>query len=172
MGLAVPYYVSIDNIEQLNEYKDQFKRKITAIEADSGLVNTTMKAINVYGLDYEIEAQDNQIMLEKLRKAIDNKEWIVVTSWNPNWELTELNLKYLYDSKYIYGSIENIHAITRKNFSKEYKEVAEFIYKLEISKDKMNELLMAYNDNSNINCDSIREFVERNSTMIDEWLSN
>jgi glycine betaine/proline transport system substrate-binding protein len=51
-GLVVPAYVTINSIEELNANKDKFKGEIIGI-GGAGIHANTVKAIDLYGLDYE-----------------------------------------------------------------------------------------------------------------------
>jgi glycine betaine/proline transport system substrate-binding protein len=52
-GLVVPAYVTINSIEELNANKDKFKGEIIGIGGGAGIHANTVKAIDLYGLDYE-----------------------------------------------------------------------------------------------------------------------
>jgi glycine betaine/proline transport system substrate-binding protein len=51
-GLVVPTYVTINSIEELNANKDKFKVKLL-VGGGAGLHRNTIKAIDVYDLDYD-----------------------------------------------------------------------------------------------------------------------
>jgi glycine betaine/proline transport system substrate-binding protein len=51
-GLVVPAYVTINSIEELNA-NDKFKGEIIGIGGGAGIHANTVKAIDLYGLDYE-----------------------------------------------------------------------------------------------------------------------
>jgi glycine betaine/proline transport system substrate-binding protein len=51
-GLVVPAYVTINSIEELNANKDKFKGEIIG-GGGAGIHANTVKAIDLYGLDYE-----------------------------------------------------------------------------------------------------------------------
>ena len=42
-------------------------------------------------------------MTALLKKAIDKKEWIVVTGWTPHWMFDRFRLRVLEDSRNVYG---------------------------------------------------------------------
>ena len=49
-GLVVPEYVTIDSIEEMNDYKDEFGGKIVGIDAGAGIMAATNQVIEEYGL--------------------------------------------------------------------------------------------------------------------------
>ena len=53
-SIAVPSYVTINSIEELNPNADKFGGKIVGIEPGSGLMRDTETAVDEYGLDLEL----------------------------------------------------------------------------------------------------------------------
>lgn len=123
IGLVVPQYVSINSIEELNGVKDKFKSTITGIEPGAGIMKATEKAIQDYGLDFNLESSSSAGMAAALKKAEANQEWIVVTGWTPHWKFAKWDLKYLEDPKEIYGGEEHIATIVHKGLKEEKPEV-------------------------------------------------
>jgi glycine betaine/proline transport system substrate-binding protein len=101
-GLVVPAYVTINSIEELNANKDKFKGEIIGIGGGAGIHANTVKAIDLYGLDYEQITSSGPAMVASLDKAIRDKEWIVVTGWKPHFKWSQNDLKYLKDPKGVY----------------------------------------------------------------------
>ena len=66
-------------------------------------------------------------MTASLKKAIDKKDWIVVTGWTPHWMFDRFKLKVLQDPKLIYGNTESIHTIAWKGFSEKDPFAAELL---------------------------------------------
>lgn len=75
IGLVVPEYVTIQSIEELNGYKDKFSGKIIGIDAGAGIMKTTEKVLDGYGLDYKLMTASAPAMTTSLEKAIQKKEW-------------------------------------------------------------------------------------------------
>lgn len=73
--------------------------KIVGIEPGAGIMSATEKAVEEYGLDYQLQDSSSAAMAASLQKAINNKEWIVVTGWTPHWKFAKWDLKYLDDPK-------------------------------------------------------------------------
>src|SRR5699024_4645464 len=103
LGLVVPSYVPIDSIPQLKAYRQKFNGRIVGIERGSGIAAATDKAIKAYNLDYTHLTSSTVAMVSELKKAIGEHRWIVVTGWQPHWIFDRFDLKFLKDSKNIYG---------------------------------------------------------------------
>lgn len=172
-GLVVPSYVSVDSIAQLNENKSKFNSTIVGIEPDAGIIRSTQKAITEYNLDFELATSSSSEMVKKLKNAIDNQEWIVVTGWSPHWKFAKWDLKILDDPCFIYGAEENLHTITRKGFSNDYPSIADFLYNFTLDKQQLGELLLLDNNNlAESGEESFAKWIKENRELVDEWLLN
>ncbi|TIM80149.1 MAG: glycine/betaine ABC transporter, partial [Mesorhizobium sp.] len=84
-AIAVPNYVTIDSTEQLNDNADKFGGKIVGIEPGSGLMRDAANAVKEYGLKLQLVEGSTAAMTAALKSAVDRKEWIAVTIWEPSW---------------------------------------------------------------------------------------
>jgi glycine betaine/proline transport system substrate-binding protein len=101
-GIAVPKYVPIDSIDQLNDNADKFGGKIIGIEPGSGLMRDTGNAVKDYGLKLQLVEGSTAAMTAALKSAIDRKEWIAVTIWEPSWMMQKYDVKFLKDPKGVF----------------------------------------------------------------------
>src|SRR6516164_3595687 len=101
-ALAVPKYVTIDSMDQLNESADKFGGKIVGIEPGSGLMRDTANAVKAYGLKYQLLEGSTAAMTAALKSAIDRKEWILTTLWEPSWMMQKYDVKFLKDPKGVF----------------------------------------------------------------------
>lgn len=168
-GLAVPGYVSINSIEELNSQKDKFNAQIIGIDIGAGIMKSTEKAISGYKLEFELKNSSATKMTNQLRKAIADEKWIVVTGWTPNPMFSNFDLKFLDDPKNIYGDTEAIHPITRKGFSEEYPFVAELLSNMSFSTEQMASLMDAM-DGGELEFEAAEEWVKRNRELVDSWI--
>lgn len=172
-GLVVPSYVTINSISQLNEHKNKFGATIVGIEADAGIIKSTQKAMREYNLDFDLATSSSSEMIEKLESALQNQDWIVVTGWSPHWKITKWDLKFLDDPAFIYGASENLHTVTRKDFSKDYPEIASVLSNFKLNQKQLEELLLINYCSSTGNCeDSVTEWILKNKPQFDAWLNN
>ena len=101
-GFAVPTYVTIDSIEQLNEAADKFDNKIIGIEPGAGLMRDTANAVSEYGLNLQLVEGSTAGMTAALKSAYDRQDWIAVTLWEPSWMVQKFDVKYLQDPKGVF----------------------------------------------------------------------
>ncbi|MFW6207327.1 MAG: glycine betaine ABC transporter substrate-binding protein [Spirochaetota bacterium] len=105
-GLVVPEYVEIDSISELNANKEKFDGDIVGNDTGAGIMKTTNKAIEEYGLDFDLKASSGPVMTATLKSAIDENEWVLVTGWKPHWKFARWDLQFLEDPKKPYGEVE------------------------------------------------------------------
>ncbi|MCJ7934987.1 MAG: glycine betaine ABC transporter substrate-binding protein [Chryseobacterium sp.] len=169
IGLVVPEYVPVNSIEELNQHKDQFNQRIIGIEKGAGLTYETDQAIIDYKLDYKQINSSTIAMITELQNAIQRKQWIVVTGWQPHWMFSKMKLKFLNDPKKIFGEAEQIKTYARKSFGKDHPELAKFFSKLHFDDENMADLLMKMEQSKNKEA-TAKEWVEEHSELIQLWL--
>lgn len=170
MGLAVPSYVDISNVNQLNQSVEEFHGKIFGIEPSSGIMIATNEAINQYELNYTLIEGTEASMLSELENAINNKEWVVITGWAPHWMFNEFDLKFIVDSKNIFGGVETINTITSKEFAEEHAEVHTFLSKFSLNSQQLNELILLMEDSSDKD-EAAQKWIEGNKDLVNTWLN-
>jgi len=124
-AIAVPKYVDIDSIEQLNDNAEKFGNKIIGIEPGSGLMNDASKAVKDYGIKLQLLEGSTAAMTAALKSAVDRKEWVAVTVWEPSWMAQKFDLKFLKDPKGVFPPPQGYYWIGHKEFSKEYPRARE-----------------------------------------------
>ena len=171
IGLVVPSYVDIDSITEMNSVKDKFDSEIVGIDSGAGIMAATEKAIDVYGLDFDLRESSGPVMTATLADAIDNNEWVVVTGWAPHWKFARYDLKFLEDPEGVYGAIENIHSIARRNFIIDMPEVAQFFTHFFMTGPQLAELMGVIAD-SNDPEEAARQWKEENMDIVEKWIPN
>lgn len=170
MGLAVPSYVDIGNVNQLNENVDKFDGKIFGIEPRSGIMSAANEAIDEYELNYTLIEGDEASLLSELETAINNNEWIVITGWAPHWKFNEFDLKFLVDSKNVFGGTETINTITGKDFADEHPEVRSFLGRFSLNSQQLNELISLMEDYSDKD-EAAQKWIDGNKDLVNSWLN-
>lgn len=169
IGLVVPSYVSINSIDELNEYKDQFKGEIVGIDAGAGIMKAADKALIEYEMDYKLLTASEAAMTASLKKAIDGEKWVVVTGWTPHWMFSRFDLKMLEDPKGVFGDAEQIKTIARKGFSEDHPYVAEFLTNVSFTTEQIGSLMQDIEDAGN-EALGAQKWIDDNRELTNSWL--
>jgi len=172
-GLAVPTYVDINSIEELNANKDKFivngKPSIVGIDPGASLMGQTDNAIQEYGLELDVISGSEAMMLSSLGKAYGSKEPIVVTMWNPHWAFSEYELKYLEDPKKTFGEGDDISYFSRLGFKEEYPEVVKWLNQWNMDDQSLGSLMISVQDGATPE-EGAKKWIDENRAVVDEWL--
>ena len=170
LGLAVPTYVTIDSIEELNDEIEKFDGKITGIEPGAGMMQTTRDLIDSYGLDYELLESSEAAMLTSLESAYENEEWIVCTVWSPHWMFASWDLKYLEDPQLMFGASEEIRMLGNAEFCDENVEIVEMLGKFKMDDSQIGGLEGLINDGME-EVEAATQWISENQEIVDGWLN-
>ncbi|WP_027723180.1 glycine betaine ABC transporter substrate-binding protein [Maridesulfovibrio zosterae] len=172
LGWAVPAYVTVDSIADLNKYADKFNDRIIGIDPGAGLMKLSEDAIKGYNLDkFELMEGSGATMTAALSDAIKNKKWVVVTAWSPHWMFGRWDLKYLKDPKGILGEEETINTIVRKGLKKDKPEVYAFLDKFAWKDAAQLQQVMAWNQEKGADpYENAKRFIKENKAQVDSWL--
>lgn len=119
-GLVVPDYVTINDISDLQQHRDKFGGVIYAIEREAGVTQQALDAVDKYGLDLEVKFGNNEEVCNQLDRAVNKKQWVVVTGWVPESMFDKWTLKFLNDPRDCFGGEKHIKTITRLGLKKDH----------------------------------------------------
>ncbi len=170
MGLVVPDFVTIETIEQLNGTRQKFAAKIMGIEWDAGIMGTTSKAIDAYGLDYVLLPSSDPSMTATIDSAFIDNQWVVVTGWKPHWMWGRWKLKFLDDPKKVYGVEENICTVVNKSIPTRMPGVTRFLRNFYLSDEQITRLMADIEENPHDPGQGVRVWVSKHETVVDRWL--
>lgn len=153
LGWAVPADIPVSTLKTIEDLKkpevmEKLGGKIQGIDAGAGLMKLSEAAIKTYGLDYKLMTASDAAMVSALDRAIQRKQWIVVTTWSPHWMFSQYKLRYLEDPKQALGGAESIHALARKGFSADFPAAAAFIRNLKISLADLEGVMLKARDSN------------------------
>ena len=171
IGLVVPDYVDINSIEELNENKDKFDGKIVGIDPGAGVMEATHEAIKKYNLDMKVMASSGPAMVGALKDAIENKEWIVVTGWNPHYKFARYDLKFLNDSKNVYGQKENIYSFHHPSLAQEHPQVVNYLHDFRMTSQQLGEVMGLIADGMEAEKAGVK-WVKENNDIVEDWLKS
>ncbi len=172
LGLAVPDYVPIKSIDELDANADKFKGRIVGIDPGSGLMQLTEKAIKDYGIKHmQLVEGSGAIMTSSLAEAIRKKEWIVVTAWSPHWMFGRWPLHYLDDPKGSLGKEEGIFKVGNKELKKDHPSAWAFLTKFRYEDPSQLQMLMDWNQEKGTDpLKNARRFMKENPKLVESWL--
>lgn len=169
IGIVVPDYVTIDSIEQMNTVKDKFGGQIIGIDSGAGIMMATDRAIADYGLNYKLLSGSGPAMTAALKDAVEKKEWIAVTGWNPHWKFASWPLKFLQDPKGSYGKTEDIHIVARKNIESDLPEAAQFFKNFKLDSQQLAGLMGSVENSANP-LEGAKEWMKKNESVVNGWI--
>ncbi|MDP5307564.1 glycine betaine ABC transporter substrate-binding protein [Paracoccus spongiarum] len=167
-GIAVPSYVNIDSVEQLNENADKFGGKIIGIEPGSGLMRDTTNAVSEYALDLQLVEGSSAAMTAALKSAIDRQEWIAVTIWEPSWMTQKFDIKFLADPKGVFPPPQSYYWIGQDGFSAENPEAREAIASVYVPLADITAINGAVSDGKTMD-EAVADWVGAHADLISRW---
>jgi glycine betaine/proline transport system substrate-binding protein len=167
-GLAVPSYVTVDSIDQLNENADKFGGKIIGIEPGAGLMRDSSKAVKDYGLKLQLVEGSSAAMTAALKSAIDRNEWIVATVWEPSWMVQKFDVKFLKDPKGIYAPPETYYWIGNKGFSAENPQAREVLASVYVPLADITSINAAVKDGKTME-QAVKDWTDSHADLLKRW---
>ncbi|OPL13944.1 MAG: glycine/betaine ABC transporter substrate-binding protein [delta proteobacterium MLS_D] len=172
LGWAVPTYVTIDSIEEVNDNAEKFNGEVIGIDPGAGLMRLSEKALTEYNLDkIELVEGSDSMMTAALANAIKDEKWVIVTAWSPHWMFGKWDLKYLEDPKGVLGEEEHIDTIVRKGLKEDMPEVYNFLKNFKWKDANQLQKVMAWNSEPRSDrYENALRFIEENREQVDGWL--
>lgn len=167
-GIAVPSYVDNDSLEQLNDQADKFGGKIIGIEPGAGLMRETGDAIDAYGLKLQLVEGSTAAMTAALKSAVERKEPIAVTLWEPSWMVQKFDVKFLKDPKHAFPPPQSYYWIGQKGFSEANPEAREIIASVFVPKEDITAINAAVNDGKTMD-QAIADWIAAHADLIGRW---
>ncbi|WLP56257.1 glycine betaine ABC transporter substrate-binding protein [Agrobacterium fabrum] len=167
-AIAVPKYVTIDSMDQLNDNADKFGGKIIGIEPGSGLMRDAGKAAKDYGLKLQLVEGSTAAMTAALKSAIDRKEWVAVTVWEPSWMMQRYDVKFLKDPKGVFPPPQSYYWIGQKGFSAEYPHAREVIASVYVPLADITAINGAVNDGKTMD-QAVKEWTDGHADLLKRW---
>lgn len=172
-GLAVPDYVGIDSIEELNANAGKFPGGIIGIDPGSGLMHAADDTVKAYGLKLNLVAGSEAAMEAAFQRAYSRKEWIVVTTWEPLPMWSQYKMRYLKDPKQTMMSepFYDFHVV-RKDFKTNFPKAYGFFKKYHIPNGEEAQV-MGWIDKGMSPQDAAAKWIDANrgKGLIEEWIS-
>lgn len=174
LGWAVPADIPVSTLRTIDdlmkpEVREKLGGRIQGIDAGAGLMKLSEAAIKTYGLDYKLLPASDAAMVSSLDRAIQRKQWIVVTTWSPHWMFSQYKLRYLEDPKQVLGGAESIHALARKGFSADFPKAAAFVRNLKLPLADLEAVMLKARDSSAAK--EAAAYVAAHGEVVNRWLA-
>jgi glycine betaine/proline transport system substrate-binding protein len=167
-AIAVPDYVTIDSIEQLNANAEKFGGKVIGIEPGSGLMREAASAVKAYDLKLQLVEGSTAAMTAALKSAAERKDWIAVTVWTPSWMMQKYPMKFLKDSKGIFSPPQGYYWIGKKGFSAEHPQAREVIASVYVPLADITAINGAVADGKTMD-DAVKDWTGGHADLIKRW---
>ncbi|MTJ91666.1 MAG: glycine betaine ABC transporter substrate-binding protein [Desulfovibrio sp.] len=171
LGLAVPDYVSLRSIDELEANADRFNGRIVGIDPGAGIMRLTAKALKDYEItQLQLVPGSGPSMAASLAEAIRTHEWIVVTAWSPHWMFSRWPMHYLDDPLASLGKDESIFKIGREGLKKDHPEVWAFLSNFRFEDATQLQRLMDWNQQRGTDpVQNALRFMKENPRLVDSW---
>ena len=174
LGWAVPDEVPVSELRSIEDLKkpqvrDKLAGRIQGIDAGSGLMKLSEAALKTYGLDYRLQTASDAAMVSALDRAIQRKQWIVVTTWSPHWMFSQYKLRYLEDPKQALGGSESIHALARKGFSADFPKAAAFVRNMKMPLPDLEAMMLKARSSSP--AAEASAYIASHGDTVNRWLA-
>ncbi|WP_079526992.1 glycine betaine ABC transporter substrate-binding protein [Halobacillus hunanensis] len=171
LGIVVPSYMKdVNTITDLKKQSDKFPdQKIVGIDAGASIMSLTKEALKEYNLDnYTLASSSGPTMMAELKNRMEEKQPIAVTLWKPHWAFAELDLKFLEDSKNVYGDSEDISYAARLGLEEDQPEVVKWFDNFMLNDQQLGSLMGALNEAESPE-EGAQKWVDNHQDLIAEW---
>jgi len=169
IGWVVPSYVTINSIEEMNEYRDEFGGEVTGIDPGAGIMSASEEALEEYDLDFNLLSGSDAAMTAALERAIDREEWIVVTGWTPHWKFASYDLKYLEDPRKTFGEEEHIGTFVHPGLNEKSPDVYQLLDNFYWTPEEIG-VVMGYIEDGMDPMEAARTWIADNRDRVNQWL--
>lgn len=176
LGWVVPDYIPQSRLSSIADLKQpdvaaKIGHRIQGIDPGSGLMQASEKAMKEYQLDnLKLVSASGAAMTAVLDRAYRQKEWVVVTGWQPHWIFARYHLRFLEDPKGVLGGEERIHAIARQGFQQDFpSEVTAFFTRLYLPNNELAAILL---DTQTMSVDkAVERYIRVHPKRVNYWLT-
>ena len=172
-GLAVPYYMDVHSLAELDRAGTDL---IIGIEPGSA-VHPQIKneVIPGYDLDMMLVESSTPAMLSELEKAYEEREPVVFYGWSPHWMNTRYDFHYLEDPRDLQGDFNDpaeISSIVNAGLAEDDPVAHAFLDALSLDEDQINQLEEEINAAGTANPEEgVRNWLEDHSDTIRPWIT-
>jgi len=169
-GLAVPSYMDVTSLDQLNETEADL---IFAIEPSSVATQVVAdEVIPQYGLKQKLVEAPTEGMLAEVEIRYANKEEFVFFAWSPHWMNQRYDFRYLEDPKDAHGPVnDSAECWTIVNGDLREKDPVgyAFLEAMKLTEEQINDLESVINEIGNP-LEGSRVWTRNNRGIVQSWI--
>ena len=131
------------------------------------------RVIPTYGLtDFTLVEGSSLAMLASLDSAVEQKQPIVVTLWQPHWAFSRYPLKVLDDTQSAFGPPDEIQMIATKGWSAANPEAAGWLKNFRITPAQLSDLMLTIQSaGTGQEQAAARRWAADNRSVVDAWFA-
>ena len=169
-GMAVPAYMDVRSIEELNGTDAQF---IFGIEQSSVMMQEVGEEVMpAYSLEQELVEAPTAGMLAEVDRLYAFRDEFVFLAWSPHWMNQRYDIRYLKDPKDAQGTTNDpakCSTIVRGDLREDDPVAYAFIDALELTEEQINGLETVINDEDDPLAGA-RRWASENRAVIRPWI--
>jgi glycine betaine/proline transport system substrate-binding protein len=169
-GLAVPSYMEVTSIDQLNETNANL---IVGIEPSSVVMQMVAdEVIPQYGLKQKLVQAPTEGMLAEVEILYTNKEDFAFIAWSPHWMNQRYDFRYLEDPKDAMGATNDpaeISTIVKEDLREQDPVAYAFLNALKLTEEQINDLEAVINEEEDP-LEGARTWAQNNRAVVQPWI--
>jgi len=173
-GMAVPAYMDIESIGQLDNTDAEF---IFGIEPSSAMMREVVGGdaggvIPAYGLEQKLVQAPTAAMLAEVERRYAFGEEFAFLAWSPHWMNLRFDIRYLEDPKDAFGKTNDpaeCSTIVREELQEEHPAAHALMDALALTEDQINGLEQAINEEGDPLAGA-RRWASENRAVVRPWL--
>jgi glycine betaine/proline transport system substrate-binding protein len=170
-GMAVPAYMDVRSIDQLNGTDAKF---IFGIEPSSVMMQEVGgEVIPAYGLEQQLVAASTAGMLAQVERLYAFREDFVFLAWSPHWMNQRYDIRYLEDPKDAMGATNDpaeCSTIVSGGLREQDPVAYAFMDALELTEEQINGLEYAINKEEDDPLAGARRWASENREVVRPWI--
>ena len=167
-GIAVPYYMEIQTIPELNQTSVD---RILGIEPGAVISERIPESvIPTYNLDQEYVGSSTPGMLSEVERLYNDQQPFAFVAWRPHWMNARYDFRYLADPQDALGDLNDgatISTIVNEDLPDNDPVAYAFLDALKLTEEQVNEI---ENINPSDYAQSARTWLENNRDVVEPWL--
>ena len=174
LGWVVPDYIPQDQLASISdlhkaEIREKLDGRIQGIDPGAGIMQLSKKTLDAYDLNdgYQVISASGAAMTAALKRALEERQWIVVTGWSPHWMLGKWNLRFLEDPKNTLGKPQHINVLAHRGFADDYPQVAAMLEKMVIPLEELQKAMYDAQDTSTQA--AVKRYIANHAERVDGW---